>query len=253
MVDRVLDGYIREFATDFDFANTPTALQFETFVNYLLVKRSYSGILDPEQLSTGEAAGIDGIAIFVNDRLVTSPEDVDFFEHAHVRLRFVFVQSKTTPNFDMGDMGKFLYAVEDFFRSSPLIPVHEGMLEYRKLQQYIFDTLTPSAAPTIELYYVTTGAWQDDLTLRGFIDNSIDRLKSLALCDEVVFEPIGSHKLKNLYRAYKKSIERTILFHEYTTLPKIAEVEQAFIGILSCGELLKLISDSDGNLLRSVF
>lgn len=96
MVDRVLDGYIREFATDFDFANTPTALQFETFVNYLLVKRSYSGILDPEQLSTGEAAGIDGIAIFVNDRLVTSPEDVDFFEHAHVRLRFLFVQSKTT-------------------------------------------------------------------------------------------------------------------------------------------------------------
>ncbi|MDQ3581420.1 MAG: hypothetical protein M3495_07295 [Pseudomonadota bacterium] len=211
MVDRVLDGYIRESATDFGFVNTPIALQFEHLVNYLLVKRTYPGILDPEQLSTGNAAGIDGIAIFVNDRLVTSQEDVDFFKHAHVRLRFVFVQSKTTPNFDMGDMGKFLYAVEDFFRSSPLIPVHEGISEYRTLQQYIFATLTTCAAPAIELYYVTTGAWQDDPTLRGFIDNSIDRLKSLDLSAEVVFEPIGGHKIKGVYRAYKKSIDRTIL------------------------------------------
>jgi hypothetical protein len=41
MVDRVLDGYIREFATDLGFFNTPAALQFEHFVNYLLVKRRY--------------------------------------------------------------------------------------------------------------------------------------------------------------------------------------------------------------------
>jgi hypothetical protein len=153
----------------------------------------------------------------------------------------------------MGDMGKFVYAVEDFFGSSPRLPVHEGISEYRKLQQYIFDTLTPSAAPTIELYYATTGPWQDDPTLTGLIDKSIDRLQSLDLFDEVVFEPIGGNKIKDIYRAYKKSIERTILFHEYTTLPKIANVEQAFIGILSCGEILKLISDNDGNLLRSVF
>ena len=204
MVDRVLDGYIREFATDLGFFNTSAALQFEHFVNYLLVKRSYPGILDPEQLSTGTAAGIDGIALFVNDRLVTSPEDVDFFKNAHVRLRFVFVQSKTTPSFDMGDMGKFVYAVEDFFGSSHAYQYMKASLSTAKLQQYIFDTLTPSAAPTIELYYATTGPWQNDPTLTGFIDKSVDRLQSLDLFDEVVFEPIGGNKIKDIYRAYKK-------------------------------------------------
>ncbi|MFB9997713.1 hypothetical protein [Providencia rustigianii] len=61
-------------------------------------------------METGTAIGIDGVAIFVADKLVTSIEDVDLIisDLKRFDVNFYFTQAKTTESFIRQDMNDFL-------------------------------------------------------------------------------------------------------------------------------------------------
>lgn len=252
MVDYVLEGYIREFANEFGIGNQTKEAQFEHFANYVIVKRLYPEPIELEKHATGQALGIDGVAIFVNDQIVVSKDEVDVFKKRPIRARFVFIQSKTSRSFEMDGLSKLAYAVHDFFRDTPKAPLNDRIAELRDIQKYIL-TATLYSAPTLGLYYVTKGTWNHDPTLEGFVESEKKRFQDTELFGGVGFDIVDAARLKHLYRSFKDSIERRIHFDKRTTLPQIEGVQQALIGVLGCKEFLKLISDDDGELLRRVF
>ncbi len=116
-MDKILTSYVEDFAGKQDFGDLPPAEQFHHFVNYCLVSRATSDSFDIEDLSTeGDGdTGVDGVAVLVNDHIVSSPDDVDYFRDRVGRLdvEFIFVQSKSGAHFCAAEIGTFLFGVRE--------------------------------------------------------------------------------------------------------------------------------------------
>ena len=75
-------------------------------------------LLDSICVGGGNDMGIDGIAVKVNGLFVSSqqmPKTSGQFKRAQVE--FIFIQSKLSPKFDMGEFGKFAAGLGTFFLS----------------------------------------------------------------------------------------------------------------------------------------
>lgn len=258
MNDRILESYLKDFSEEYELTGSEQSDIFEHFVNYNLISRVHAGSFDLDDVIVGGAndAGIDGIAMILNDHLVTSKDEIDDYVKllGRVDVQFIFIQSKTSKKFNSGGLSNFLFGVEEFFKENPAIPINEHIQELRELHDYIYKYGTKiQKNPRCDLFYVTTGKWLEDNDLQGKINISIDRLKDTNLFSEVTFYPIDLKKLKSIYKTLKYKVEKQINFANNTYLPDIEGVDEAYIGTLSCEEYFKLICDEDGIMQRSLF
>lgn len=258
MEDRILLSYLNDFAEEYELAECQENEIFEHFVNYCIISRFHAGNFELDDVIVGgsQDAGIDGIAMIVNDHIVNSKEEIIDYVNllGRIDVQFIFIQSKTAKKFSSGELNKFLFGVEEFFKPNPAIPINEQIQNIRELHDYIYEYgAKVHKNPKCDMYYVTTGQWVGDKHLSGVIDVSIKRLESMNLFSEVVFHPVDLEKLKSIYKVLKYKVERQINFSNNTYLPAIENVDEAYIGILPCQEYFKLICDEEGLLQRSLF
>lgn len=255
IMDRITESLIKELLTNLEISPENESKDFEKLSNYTVVSNEYNKTFDLETLSVGDGndTGIDGIAIIVNGQLVESTDEVDDLleKNNSLEIEYLFVQSKTSPSFDSGDINTFLFGVKDFFSTNPGLVRNEDIKRFAEVSNYIFSKAPRfKENPSIKLYYITTGKWVNDTNLVAVIDNGVDSLEQTNLFEKVVFNPFGARELAIAYRKTKESISTTINFSNRITLPKINGVSQAYIGLLPYSEFLKIVSDSDENLLN---
>ena len=70
---------------------------------------------------------------------------------------------------------------------------------------------------------------------------------------QVRFNPVGAQQLQKLYRDTKYSMSRQITFKECVVLPSIGKVQASYLGFLPASEFLRLITDDDDNIIKSIF
>ena len=258
MEDRIIDGVLKNFVTENNLANADKPKIFEYFVNYCIGSKYIYELFSFEDITVGKGhdTGIDGIAIIVNNHIISSKEDIDFFIKTNGRLdvQFVFIQSKTSSKFNSGDIGTFIFGVKDFFRKEPSIKINNDIRYHRELKEHIYDlSINMEYAPICHMYYATTGKWVSDKNLTGRINKGVDELQETTLFSDTKFHPLDSEKLKNLYRELKHKVTKEINFEKHTILPKINNVQEAYIGILSCKDYLDFICDKEDNLQKNLF
>lgn len=259
MEDRIIEGYLKTFSDENNLKkNIDQSKIFEHFVNYCIASNYIFDIFSYEDVTVGkgEDTGIDGVAIIVDNHLIGSKEDIDFFIRTNGRLdvKFVFIQSKTSNKFESRDLGNFMFGVKDFFKNEPSIKINDDIRRLRELKEYIYDlSVNMEKPPACHMYYATTGKWVSDENLTGRINADLNELKKTSLFNEIKFFPIDSDKLKNIYRELKHKIAKEIKFKEHTILPTIKDVKEAYIGILPGIDYLKFICDSEGSLQKNLF
>ena len=172
-MDRIVQSYMDSFLKSQDIVEKNQSKQFEMFASYCAIEQMYSENFNPADVVIGEGddCGIDAVAIIVNGTMITSQEEIDDLIDLNKKLSeisFIFVQAKTSSNFDYGDMGTFGAGVKDFFSDNPQMKRNEAITEKSKIVEYIFSKATYiKKNPTCYLYYVTTGKWVDDLRSKG--------------------------------------------------------------------------------------
>jgi len=258
MKDRVIEGYLKNFIEEHNLNDLNQQEAFEQFVNYCILSKIHVGNLNFEDMSIGGThdSAIDGIGILVNDHLVTSIEDIDFFRKTLKRLdvNFIFVQSKSSSKFDMGEIAKFLFGVKNFFEQNSSLRVNEKIKSLIGLKEYIYDhSIDMDENPECNLYYVTTGEWKDDDNIRAIITDGKNSLESFKIFKVVNFHPIDAEKTKQIYRSILHKVIKEVNFEKHTILPKMGGIHTAYIGILPSSEYLKLIIDEDGTIQRGLF
>jgi cold shock CspA family protein len=258
MKDRIIEGYLKNFAEENSLSEIDESKTFEYFVNYCVGTKYIFDVFSFEDITVGAGhdTGIDGIAIIVNGHNINSKEDIDFFNKTSGRIdvQFVFVQSKTSSKFESGPIGNFIFGVKDFFEKEPSLKINDGIKYLRELKEYIYDlSIDMEKNPVCHMYYATTGKWVSDDNLTGRIDAEVGELRKTSLFSEVKFFPLDSEKLKSTYRELKHKITKEINFEKHTILPQIDNVQEAYIGILSCNEYLNFICDSEENLQKNLF
>lgn len=258
MHDKILEGYLKDFATQFGFENADIPEQFVHFANYCIVSKTTSDSFDLDDISVdgGADTGIDGLVTLVDGDVVTTAEDVDFFRDTLHRLdvEFMFVQAKSSAHFNAGSIGNFLFGVRSFFDDTSAAPANPAVTAQRALKDYIYSlSIHMEQSPQCSLYYVSTGEWHDDPTLRARVDSELEQFKQTNLFSNVTFTPCDAERMKAIYRELRNKVVAEVTFEKHTILPAIGGVTEAYLGILPCREYLKLVIGSDGLIQRGLF
>lgn len=256
-MDKILESFLENFKTDFEFTDIDNSKLFEHFINYCIISKIEQDRSIIEQINVGgeNNPGIDGLAIIVNDHIVSSKEDVDYFYDTLGRLdvEFIFVQTKLSKKFEMSEINNFIFSVKNFFSEANL-KFGDDVLNLKEIKDYIFDnSIKMENSPILKLFYATTGNWKNDQNILSLIEASKKELMHTGLFKSIYFNPIDAEKIKSMYREIKHKITKEINFEKHTILPFIKNVTEAYIGYLPVKEYLNLLANSDGEIMKNIF
>lgn len=254
IIGSFLDIHKKEYAIE----SMRTEDAFEHFVNKCIVNKYSNERFDPADIMTdpGEK-GLDGVAICVNGRVITSADELESIRHESqtLEIKFVFIQSKTSESFDGDEIGTFLYGVKAFFAEDALRPKTNDKMEgLIKLKDTIYDySVDMPKPPVLDLYYVCCGKWDEGNGLRARINLEIQPLIDSQNFSEINVYPYDSEKIITAYKELKKKISRSFVMEKKVTFPAIVGVKQAFLGLVKCKDFVTILSDSDDNMLTNIF
>jgi hypothetical protein len=254
-MDRITKSLIAELLTNQELDSEDISKDFEKLVIYCVVSNEYSKSFDVGLITVGEGGdtGIDGLAILVNGQLIEDKDEIDGLleRNNFLEVTYIFIQSKTSSNYNSGEINTFIFGVKDFFSEGPSLVRNSVITRLAEISDYIYQK-APSfnKNPTIKLYYCTTGKWVDDQNLLAVINAGVSDLEQANLFDEVIFHPIDAKGIAAYFRKTKEAISTTINFRNRVTLPPITGISEAYIGLLPFDEFMKILSDEDGNLIN---
>jgi hypothetical protein len=257
-MDVVTQSLLKEFVASQKLEELPPSEQFETFVNYIVIADNYPEEFDVGIVATGKGEfGLDGIAIIVNDALVDDEEQLDdLLTHSPVlQVQFLFLQAKASSSFDAGDLSKFLQAVVDFFKPTAMFQQNERIKDLQTIKNRLYEAAPKftRGLPRLEMYFATTGTWNEDKNLCAIRDGFVAQANSLHIFSNVIFTPLDAGKIQKLYFQTKNAFRVTINFPQNLPLPEIPNVRESYIGLLPISEYRKAITDEDGNVRRRLF
>ena len=264
MKDLVLEGFVKDFSESRGLTHLKQDELFEAFAASSIFRRYHqTDITDFEDgvLVGGYGdGGLDAVGLIVNGRPARTEEDIKFFFENLRRLdvEFVFVQAKTSSSFNAAEIGSFAYGVEQFFAAVrglvPQIDFNSEVLQLVELARYIYDqSIRMQENPRCFLYYVAAGKWRNAPDPRGRLSYGEEQLRNMDLFSAVSALPIDAEQLKSTYRELERGVVKDIEFSRTAVFPRIDGVEDAYIGLLSGDEFLKLVSTADGELNRELF
>ena len=216
-MDKILAGYVDNFAAEQGLESMAVQEQFHHFVNYCVVSHSTTYSFDIEDVSVeGQGdLGIDGVAIFADGHIVFSAEEIDFFRDklGRLNIEFVFIQSKSSERFNAGQIGTFLHGVKSFFGEELNVSANDDICAWRDLRDYLYKlSIHMDAAPRCSMYYACTGEWHDDPTLTARVSDERRDLENTKLFSQVTFTPLDAERLKALYRTLQHKVVCEIAF-----------------------------------------
>lgn len=121
-----------ELLTNLELHTEGESKDFEKFVNYVATSTEYNKTFDVDSITVGEGndTGIDGISIIANGQLIESTDEIDDLleRNNFLEVDYLFIQAKTSSNFDSGELNTFLFGVNDFFSMSPRLVRNDDIL-----------------------------------------------------------------------------------------------------------------------------
>lgn len=262
-MDRIAKSYLENFSKNMGFSDAiPEYEKFEHFINYTILANYLSDTnLEPEKFNIGEqgTVGIDGFALIINGEPINSIEELnDFPINNHSKASLFFIQSKTTANFQISEIENFGSAVEDFINDIPSLVWSSIAKEKIDLFQS-FVNLIPrlEERPSCNLFYCSLGdsiAANNDQNITSKKNLICERISKQAIfTTPIKFEILGKQDIIELYDKSGKSISKDFKFSGKTEFPKIMNVDNAYLGIVAAKEIIKIITDQNGQLLKTIY
>lgn len=258
-MDRITKSLLNEFVSDNGLESLSEDKAFEHLAAYLTTAEHYtdSFTTDDIVIGAGGDGGIDAIAIIVNGTLVSEPEEIDDLSNTngYLDVTFILVQSERSSSFNTAKIGQFGFGVSDFFSEKPSLPQNDELaLKHRIVNEiYRRSGNFRKGNPRCFLYYTTTGTWVDDANLVARRDSVKSDLSSMNIFREISFECYGAETIQQLYQGSKNAIATEIVFTDRTTFPEINGIEQAYLGLLPSTEYMKLIKNTNEEIISSLF
>lgn len=258
-MDRITTSLVSQFTEENGLNALPEDKAFEHFTAYLITSEHYTDSFQTEDIVVGEGSdtGIDSITIIVNGTIVNDPEEIEDLAttNGYLDVTFVLTQSERSGSFSTAKIGQFGFGAMDFFSEEPSLPQNNDVaLKFRIVNEiYGKSSLFRKGNPRCYLYYATTGVWNDDQNLVARRDSVQSDILSLNIFRDVHFYCFGADKLQELFQKSKNAISTEITFADRTTFPDIKGVEQAYMGLLPATEYLKLIQNTNEEIISSLF
>lgn len=258
-MDTVTSALLEEFSHENGTSDLSESKKFEHFSAFCIISNRFSEDFDTSDLVIGDGddLNVDAFAVKVNGRIADDAEFIDdvLAMNGYLEVEFIIVQAKTSSSFNGAELlalGDNL--VNEVFSDTQKMPANKDVSRLIAIKDRIFKNASKlKENPVLSVYYVCTGTWTGDAYLVATIDRKRTDLLQTNLFSEVHYTPVGARDIQKMFRDTRKSISREIKFDKLVTLPKINDVQASYLGILPHYEFLKLITDTGGELVKSVF
>lgn len=258
-MDRITKSLLTEFVDQNELGSFPEETAFEHFTGFLVTSKHFTESFSTEEIHVGSGGdcAIDSISILVNGCLVSEPEEIEDLvnTNGYLDVTLVFCQAERTEGFSTAKIGQIGFGIEDFLSDKPTLPQNENIKHRTTIINEIFSRSSKfkKGNPQCYIYYCTAGRWTDDQALIARRDAVKNDISALSLFRKVEFECIDAERIQSLFRQTKNAISTEVNFPERTVLPELPGIEQAYIGFLSSVEYLKLIENSNEEIITSIF
>ncbi|NIH87061.1 AIPR family protein [Amycolatopsis granulosa] len=263
-MDTLTGKRVAKFCRDFGFEGTD-ADKFERYVaaNYLFqYVRDDVESIERTVLGGGEDEGIDIAAVIVNNRIVFEPEEIDdlIAGQSANSSKVIFIQAKTSESYDSKLIAKFLHGVEAVTKYA--IKANSVALPPRLVDVAILidriaengDKFQDSRIPC-ELYYVTTSSNEGQSARSQLqVTEAIARIRELGVYSEGLrLRTHGHEELANKQKERHGPQNVQFNFEKRQTIPATERVSEAYIGLVSATEIMKLLKDNFGEVRAGIF
>jgi len=261
-MDSIVASYLNNFNDKFNIdKNLPQPKQFEYFSIFSILSEEINSNLNKNDLELivlpDGTRGVDGIAVTINDMLVSNDDEIDNFKGQSISTNFYFFQVKTAESFSDAEIGSFLDTVIDFFSDNPTyynVTIDEYH-SYIEIYKKLLENISSLKEVSLYCYYISLGQKQESETT---INHTIANKKSV-LNDRNFFTKSINIQLidkSTLISKHKKAIsplKAEFKFENKTPLSNIPNVEEAYIGFVPFYEFKKLILDNEQTKIKSLF
>ncbi|MFI7454922.1 AIPR family protein [Nonomuraea sp. NPDC049714] len=190
------------------------------------------------------------------------PEDVDelISDQSANSAKVIFIQVKTSESYDSKLVAKFLHGVEavtKYAMNPQCIALPPRLVDMANLIDRIAengDKFQDSRIPC-ELYYVTTSS-NDGKGVQGElqITEALDRIRSIGVyAEDLKLRTHGREKLAAKQKERYGPQKVPFNFEKRQTIPATERVSEAYIGLISGTELMKLLKDESGEIRPGIF
>lgn len=255
---------VTKFARDFGFEGTEGG-KFERYVaaNYLFqYLRDDIESIESTVLGGGEDEGIDIAAIIVNNQVVFEPEEIVelIAGQGANSAKVILIQTKTSESFDSKLIAKFLHGVEAVTKYAirpNSIALPPRLVDLAILIDRIAengDKFQDSRIPC-ELYYVTTSQNDGrDAQSQLQVTEAIARIRELGVYSEgLKLRTHGHEELADKQKERHGPQNVQFNFEKRQTIPATERVSEAYIGLVSAFEIMKLLKDPSGEVRAGIF
>ncbi|MCE6998592.1 AIPR family protein [Saccharothrix sp. S26] len=259
-MDRIITGLVDEFQKNYALAELTESEVFEAFAAYCVLNSYYEEDFNPDEFRTGGGndLGIDALAVLVNGILLQDSTDV----RAHIErsrrvdVQIVVIQAKTTAGFEARVISDLADNLSHITGTGSLpYAASEDIVNFRECLEAVYGNIAKlsGALPELHVHYVTTGDRVADMVASKAASAS-ERLRGLGRFERVEFRCVTRDDLRQLYRRATTKVAVQFPMPRKMSLPKVSDVEQALLGLLSARDLvMRILVDESGRLRKTLF
>ncbi|WP_037705859.1 AIPR family protein [Streptomyces sp. AA1529] len=258
-MDRITEGLVKQFQQERGLKNLTQSEAFEDFAGFCVISSYFEDEFDPEEFRMGAGGdlGVDVAAIIINGDLLLDAADVRaaVAQARTLDVRFIISQAKTSPRFEAKVFTDLADNLVDLFTSDTLnYPTSPEIRNLRECIDVIYADLgkLSRALPALSIRYASTGVVGDSM-LEAKRKAAVKRLDQTNYFGEISSEPLGARELRDLYQRATSAVSAEFTMPKRITLPRMPLVEQAFLGILSASDLVRVITDPGGGIRKTLF
>ncbi len=258
-MDCITNNFLNSFSREYGLLPQSIEAQFEHFANYCAIANETNNAnINPLDIYTGDSCqSIDGVAIQVNGRVVTSINEINEVIAGvnSLTANFIFIRAKSSDGPSSPIITNAFSFVQAFFNNTKKAVNIEGMQHFLELKDYIYSksNLMRQRKPNLQLYYVSCEVWNsNDQALQTAIQQNIDQLEQTNLFESVSFIPFGPREMQAAYRKSFNDYEATFIFDKRITLLSDDAGNIGYSGVLPYREFKRIICTQNGSL-KDVF
>lgn len=257
---RIIKSHLGNFSKSFGFEDLQESVQFEMFTNFSVITPRTSAEFEISDVTTDDGDdGMDGIAILVDEEIIISDEDAKSIFKADRKnhdVEVIFIQSKRSDSFDLGDFLKFKESILRFVNSDDYKAGDSIQINAHS----VFDVCIKNVfkirggKPSIIVRYVTTGKYHSPDALESAKRDFKNQLDELGYFSSIDIKFLGRDELTALWVGTYSGIKAQLPMFSNAPLPSINGIEEAYLVVARAKDIVKnLLLTEDGNLRTQVF
>ena len=257
---RIIQAHLTSFATSFGLQADDEATQFEKFAAHCVVSNQYASGFDLDEVVTSAGDdGIDGVAVVIDEIVVSSPEDATAVFRTTRRnhdVDVVFIQAKRSENFDLGEFLKFKEGVLRFVNQAPYSAHDEVLVEARSVFDIVVREVPKlrNGRPMLTARFVTTGQYQRPDALETALRDFIAQLNELGLFHSIDVRFVDRDELTRLWVGTYSGVEASLPLFSSAALPEISGIDEAYLAVVKASDFVNnLLVTPEGSLRTQVF